>query len=255
MLKKNNHILKKKLDYLFTNLKIKKGDNLIIHSNIAGLFQFKKNKKENISKSFFNYLIKKLGKKSTLLIPVYSYSFTNKKIFCPNSTISDLGVFGNYLLKKYAKNRTLNPVFSHLVFGKLKREIFRADTKSAFGLGTIFDLLHIYNFKILNFCCSPNTITFIHHVEQLLGVKYRFLKIFTGTIKHKNKSRKITYKYCVGKKNINYLLKNKQILKLLDKRKFKEQLFGRYYCYITSAKYLMSKIKKNISRNKFFLIK
>tara|TARA_B110000305_G_scaffold240612_2_gene311783 strand:- start:2741 stop:3517 length:777 start_codon:yes stop_codon:yes gene_type:complete len=254
LFKKNNLLLKKKLDLLFKNLNIKKGDNLIVHSNIAGLLQFNKEINDDTLNFFLNYLILKLGKTSTLIIPVYNYDFTKIKKIDFEKADSHLGIFGNYALKNYRSNRTPNAIFSHLIFGKLKKNFFNVDHNSAFGKGTAFDLMHKHNFKILNFCCSPDTITFIHHIEQTLNVHYRFLKRFTGKFKFKNKEKKIIYNYCVGKLNLDYKLKDNKILKLLNKKYFKQKNFGRFYCYISTTKYLMSSIKKNIAMNKNFLI-
>jgi len=255
LLKKNKHLIKKKLDFLFKDLNIKKGDNLILHSNIAGLLQFNEKIDDNTLNLFLNYLIQKLGKKSTLVIPVYNYDFTRTKYIDFEKTNSHLGIFGNFILKKHRSKITPNPIFSHLVFGKLKNEIFEVDHNCAFGKGTIFDLMYKYNFKILNFCCSPDTITFIHHIEQILNVHYRFVKKFIGNVKYKKTKKKIIYNYCVGKKNFNYRLKNNKILELLSKNNFKQKNFGRFFCYVTTTKYLMSIIKKNILINKDFLIK
>ena len=60
--------------------------------------------------------------------------------------------------------------------------------------------MHKYNFKILNFCCAPDTITFIHHIEEILEVDYRYVKKFEGKIKFRGKEKKLSYNYCVGKK-------------------------------------------------------
>ena len=255
MSKKNKHLIKRKLDLLFNDLNIIKGDNLIIHSNMAGLLQFNGVTDDSILSLFLSYVRQKLGKNSTIIIPVYNYDFTKTKYIDFEKTNSDLGMFANYVLKKHRSKRTPNPIFSHLIFGKLKKEFFNVDHNCAFGKHTVFDLMHKYNFKILNFCCSPDTITFIHHVEQILNVHYRYLKKFTGNAKYKKTKKYIIYNYCVGKKNFNYKLKNNKILELLNKKNFKQTSFGRFYCYATTTRFLMSIIKKNISINKNFLVK
>ena len=74
-------------------------------------------------------------------------------------------------------------------------------------------------------------------------------------IKFRGKEKKLSYNYCVGKKKINYKLKNNKILRLLNKKDFIQKEFGRFYCYISSTKYLMKSIKKKIALDKNFLIK
>ena len=111
--------LNKRLELLFRSLKIKKSDKIIIHSNIAGLLQFYGNNKEAACKVFFSFLKKYLGKKGVIVIPTYNYQFTKNKRFNVKTSPSEVGFLSNYLLKKYWKKRTLDPIFSHLIFGKI----------------------------------------------------------------------------------------------------------------------------------------
>ena len=87
--------LNKKLNSLFKNLKIKKGDKIIIHSNIAGLLQFYLTKREIISETFISFLKKYLGKKGIIAIPTYNYQFTKNKNFNLKKSLSQVGFFGN----------------------------------------------------------------------------------------------------------------------------------------------------------------
>lgn len=255
MLKKNNRLIEQKLNLLFKDLKIFKNDNLIIHSNISGLLQFGNLYDKELLNFFFNYLKKKLGKNSTLIIPVYNYDFPKLKFVNLDLINSHLGIFGNFVLKENKLNRTPNAIFSHLIFGNKKKIFFNSDHNKAFGKETVFELMHKYNFKILNFCCAPDTITFIHHIEEILEVDYRYVKKFEGKIKFRGKEKKLSYNYCVGKKKIDYKLKNNKILRLLNKKDFIQKEFGRFYCYISSTKYLMKSIKNKIALDKNFLIK
>ena len=57
--------------------------------------------KENINKIFLDLLTKSIGNKGTLFIPTYSYSFgKKKKLFNLKKTKSEIGDFGNYILKE-----------------------------------------------------------------------------------------------------------------------------------------------------------
>ena len=118
MSKKN---LNKKLNRLFKDLKIKKSDKILIHSNIAGLLQFYNHNIENACNLFISYLKKYIGKKGVIIIPTYNYQFTKNKYFNVKKSISEVGFFSNYLLKKNWKKRTLDPIFSHIVFGKIEK--------------------------------------------------------------------------------------------------------------------------------------
>ena len=250
MLEKN---LKKKINTLFANLNISRDDKIIIHSNIAGIFQCSNNYKS--IDLFFKLILKKIGINGTLVIPTYNYDFIKGKPYIKNKSASHVGMFSNYLLKKYSQNRTNNPVFSHLIFGKLSKILHSSDDYEMFGEKSIFANLLRFNFKIICFCCSPTSITLIHYFEKKLNVNYRFDKYFTSKIKIQNKFVPKTIKYFVGKKKINYKLKEGNLLKLLDKNKFVEKPFGRFLCYSVRASYLYSAIKKKNLKDYKFLIK
>ena len=95
--------LNNKLNLLFKSLKIKKGDKIIIHSNIAGLMQYTNINKENVCKIFLDFLKKYIGEKGVVIIPTFNYQFTKHKNFNVKSSPSEVGFFSNYLLKKIGK--------------------------------------------------------------------------------------------------------------------------------------------------------
>ena len=252
MLKKRKK-LKNNLEKLFNKLGIKRGNKIILHSNAAGLFQYI-NKKDSLD-IFYKSLIRKLGPKGVLAIPTYNYDFARGVTFNKNKSSSQVGYFTNYMLKKKPSTRTNDPIFSHLIFGKNIKQFKNANNLEVFGKESIFGLFEKFNFQILCFCCSPSSITFIHYIENLMDVKYRFKKKFTGKIKNANGIKKISILYNVGKKNINYRIKDKNLMPLIDNINFVEAKFGRFICYSVKAKHLSKIIKKKISLNQNFLIR
>ena len=48
--------MEEKLNKLFSQLKIRKNQNIILHSNIAGILQFKKFNKDTACSYLFNYI-------------------------------------------------------------------------------------------------------------------------------------------------------------------------------------------------------
>lgn len=246
--------LNKELNHLFKSLKIKKGDKIIIHSNIAGLLQFYFAKREIISEIFISYLKKYLGKKGIIAIPTYNYQFTKNKNFNLKKSLSQVGFFGNYLIKKKWKNRTLDPIFSHIVSRKLENFDFETINSDAFGEKSFFNFAERENFKIICFCCSIKTITYLHYIEHLLQVPYRYIKKFRGYFIKDNKKYKIIYKYNVGKKKIDYTPKEEKISQLINQKNFIKTYFGRFECFSVDCKYLYSAIAKKTKNNKNFLI-
>ena len=254
MLKKKNN-LSLELQVLLKKLKFKKGDNILLHSNIAGLYQFNcKNIKNNMNEIIF-LIRKKIGKKGTLLIPTFNYDFLKGKKIDIAKQNSQVGFLGNYLLKKNKKNKTKDPIFSYLVLGSLKKDFLKSSYIETFGKNSSFELILKNKFKIFCFCCSPNKITFLHYIEKINKVPYRFDKKFTGILLKNKKKIKQNIIYFAGKKKINYEIKNTKIINLIDHRKFLETNFGRFNCYIADAYFLYRKISQKLKMNKYFLIK
>jgi aminoglycoside 3-N-acetyltransferase len=247
--------IKNKLNTLFKNLNIKKGDKLIVHSNIAGILQYYKTDKITIAKVFFSFLREYLGKNGIIIIPTYNYEFTKNKFFNTKNSNSEVGFFSDYFLNKNWIKRTLDPVFSHLIFGKIKNFDKNKINKEAFGKESIFASLKNNNFKVLCFCCSSNQITYLHYVEYIFKVPYRFIKKFQGLLQHKKIKQKITYKYNVGKKKYDYSLKEKKINQLIDEKNFIKSKFGKFECYSADCKYLYINIGKKIKKTSNYLIK
>ncbi len=251
MSKKN---LNKKLNYLFKDLRIKKNDKIMIHSNVAGLLQFYDGDIGRACNLFISCLKKYIGKKGVIIIPTYNYKFTEKKDFYVKKSLSEVGFLGNLFLKKNWKKRTLDPIFSHLVFGKISD--FDKDTinTNAFGKKSIFSYLHRSNFKILCFCCSPDRMTYIHYLEYVFKVPYRFEKKFSGNFIQNKKRSKITYVYNVGKKNHIYRLNETKINQLIDNKNFLSSNLGKFQCFSVSSNYLYSQLQKKLKKEKKFLI-
>lgn len=246
--------LKKQIFDLLKSLKINKGDNVIIHSNLAGIYQFYK-KFNNKSTNFFflKTLTQYIGKQGTLLVPSYNFDFTKGKTYDRSKSISHVGSFGTFLIEKFYKQRTFEPTFSHFVFGRLKKEVFNCQINEAFGQNSIFKLIQKNNFKILCFCCSPARMTFLHYIEKESKVSYRFNKYFNSKIKFNNVEKKIKFKYYAGKKKIDYTIKEKNILKCL-KNNLEISNFGRFSSSSISARKLYFIIKKKLENNNYSLI-
>ena len=60
-------IFKDKIENLFKNLKISRGDNILVHSNTAGIHQFLDDKKEKNLKFFIDLVLDIIGKKEHYL--------------------------------------------------------------------------------------------------------------------------------------------------------------------------------------------
>jgi len=166
-----------------------------------------------------------------------------------------VGELSNFFLKEYKSQRSLDPIFSHAIIGNLRKTLLNSKIQVCFGNQSIFKKLHDYNFKIFGFCSPLNSMTFLHYIEKEMKVKYRYNKNFESTFIKKGKKNKIKLKYFVGKKNIDYNLKNYKLEKAFkNSSNFLFNNFGNFYCWTINAYDCFEIIKKEILKKNNFLI-
>ena len=200
------------LDQVCKKLKIKKGDNLYLSLDTFKVFSFiskqlKKNEFESSSLKFLKYLKKKVGPDGNLIIPVFSYNISKSKYFDRSKTKSDVGLIGNYILKKYYENRTFNPFYSFLIFGKHKKKLLQYTNLGATELNSPWQFMIKKNYKIFSLGIHyARSLTINHYFEQINNVNYRFIKYFYIDYLDfgKRKSKKMKFNFYVRKKYCNF---------------------------------------------------
>ncbi len=161
---------------------INQGDIILVHSDSTAIREFtglKWGEALNLLKeSFLNVL----GNSGTILVPTFNWDFCKGKPYSHERTRSQVGMFTNNVLFDDRSIRSFHPIYSFAGIGPEARDLFSNLSKSSFGENTVFHRLHQINAKIVFFNISFERCTFIHYVEQSIGISYRFLKRFTGKV-------------------------------------------------------------------------
>lgn len=179
-----------------TDLGIVKGDIIMVHSDIK-VFGRIATDAISVMESLVTVLERQVGDDGTIIMPTFTYSFCRREPFDRASSPSTVGSLTEYFRQQPDVARTLHPLFSVAVRGK------HADTildirKDSFGAGTIFDTLRRLHGKIIFLGASfAESCTFLHHIEQMHRVPYRFMKPFSGTIIDGNRTYEDTYTFFV----------------------------------------------------------
>ncbi len=211
--------MQNRLKYLIKRLQIKKGDHLMIHGNLAVINQISDGKNAISKLRLFIKAIKTtIGGEGVLLIPAFTYSFCKKRYFDVKNSESEVGLFSEKS-REILKLRTHHPIFSFSIAGK-KKEYFNCSLNECFGNKSIFKIFKKNNGKIICLGSGFNTITFLHHIEEIAQVKYRKYKFFQGNVKiHKsNVKKKVNVKYFVRKKK-SIMNKFDKFEKFLERKK------------------------------------
>jgi len=255
------------LESLLNKFKIKKGDKIIVTSNIVKiLIKFKNRKIDFDPNILIDALIKKIGKNGTLLIPTFNWDFCKGKTFKYHKTPSQSGALGNIALRRKDFLRSFNPIYSFAVTGKDKKKICTLKHVDCFSLNSPFGYLIKNKGKNLFIDLEQRVFdetklggfTFHHVVEQAVKIPYRYFKVFKGYYINKQKLRKLIkikfyarnlklkYKVFISKKLDNELLRQK----ILQRRVFKGINLD-----LIDLNSVFKILTKDLKTKKFFFIK
>jgi aminoglycoside 3-N-acetyltransferase len=128
-----------------------------------------------------------LHSEGTLLMPAFSPGFTKGEPFDPLRTAGVGGMVAEHFRARSGVRRSLDPIFSFAIKGALAQTLCALPAKECFGPQSVFAALHEFNAHIVWLGCPmSNGGTFIHYVEKSHGVDYRYDKVFSGTITHRD---------------------------------------------------------------------
>lgn len=161
---------------------IDKGDLIYVISDVLELAKKSRLNGEKFdAQIFLQSIMKKVGTEGTILVPTFNWDFCKGKTFDYRHTPGKTGALGNAALKNNEFIRTKHPIYSFAVWGKRQDEILSIDVEDSFGKDTIFDYLYKNHAKA--FVIGLNALdglTMVHYIEQIVGVPYRYLKVFEG---------------------------------------------------------------------------
>jgi len=87
----------------------------------------------------------------TILVPTFTYSFTNNGVYHRNFSKSEVGRFSEEVRRKFATYRTPDPVFNVVDTTDHLAELDGLDYTTAFGSNTLYEYLDDQDAVIINF--------------------------------------------------------------------------------------------------------
>ena len=188
------------VEHFTKKLKIEKNAMLWVHVGIKSIGVVKDLKV--ITRAF-----KKILVHGTLIIPAFSYSWCKNERFTKNKSMcQSMGSYSKSLVKDKSFKRTNHPNFSVFIMDNskiIKNRSFlkNINNNTCFGKNSIFDLLYKNSkfqpsYVVLLGGAHDDVVfrtTFIHYVEQFIGVQYRYLKKFFNSNKTNFTSQYVRY--------------------------------------------------------------
>jgi aminoglycoside 3-N-acetyltransferase len=129
----------------------------------------------------FRHLMDSIGPGGTLLVPTFSYNYAARnEPYRHETTVSETGPFTEYVRQRPDAIRSLHPIHSVAGIGKHAQEILDGVGRAAYGAMSAFGRLSRFD---ASFVCLGTTIgnslTYVHHLEQVYGSNHRYNKAFT----------------------------------------------------------------------------
>lgn len=162
----------------FRELGVAEGDTLLVHSSYKSLGAV-----DGGPQTVINALEAVLGEEGTLIMPTFNFDFNKGQPWDVRSTPSKMGVLTELVRVDPRAKRVFHPFYSFAILGKHAEMLGSLRYKSSYERNSVFGKLRDLDGKIMVIGLSyTNSMTFFHHIEQMEGVDYRFLKQFTGEV-------------------------------------------------------------------------
>ena len=166
----------------FRSIGVQTGDTLLVHSSYKSFGGV-----EGGPQTVIDALLHVLGDEGTLIMPTFNFDFCKGKPWDLRSTPSHMGAITNIVREHPDAKRVFHPIYSFAILGKHAEFLTRERYKSSYERNSLFCKLRELDGKIMVVGLSYNdSMTFFHHVEELEGADYRYMKEFTGMVTDEN---------------------------------------------------------------------
>jgi aminoglycoside 3-N-acetyltransferase len=162
----------------FRELGVQSGDTVLVHSAYKSLGLV-----TDGPRAVIDALREALGLDGTLIMPTFNFGFCDGEPFDARTTPSRMGVLSELVRNDPNSQRVEHPIYSFAVLGARAAEAASISDPSSYGANSLFGYLRKWDGKIMIIGLAYNdSMTFFHHIEELQGVDYRYLKSFSGMV-------------------------------------------------------------------------
>jgi len=195
---------KKDLLEVLKKLDIQKGDIVWVYTSLGMLgIPEGYHSMEDVCRFYFEGLKEAVGEEGTIIVPTYCYTLgrnlaSEPAVYDPKTTPAEIGPFPEFFRRQEGVIRSKDPMIPVAAWGRRAKEIISDISPNSYGHGSVFEkLLNYENVKICNIGLGPNWIPYIHYLDWLHKVPFRYDKLFVGRIKEGTKERVISWIYPV----------------------------------------------------------
>jgi len=164
---------------------VSKGKVVLVKTDLRHLGPFESRKRDDILMAHFNALsdLVDLGV-GTLVVQTHSTYLCNTDTpYAPDKSSSERGVLTEFIRRQEGAIRSYHPFMSHTAIGAQAESICKNVSRHCYGLETPKDRMLQHDAMYLSVGQAPHeTCSYVHHMEMLMGVPYRYTKEFNHPI-------------------------------------------------------------------------
>jgi aminoglycoside 3-N-acetyltransferase len=157
------------------------GDTLFIHSDLTVFGKPEIADPDQFLSSLVQVFFDAVGPEGTVVMPAFTYTFGPETPYDRQHSKSTVGSLTEFFRLQPGVVRSLHPMMSIAAKGPRASQLV-AVGKDSFGEGSVFEHLRELDATFVLFGVGIWACTFLHHIEQMHGVPYRYSKSFSGTV-------------------------------------------------------------------------
>jgi len=239
----------------FKKAGLQEGDTIFVHSDISVFGKLKTTDRGFFLEALIDAIKETVGVSGTIIMPTFTYSFCKNETYDVRNSKSDVGTLSEFFRKQSDVIRTNHPIFSVAIWGKNKSKYIDIG-RDCFDNSSIFGKLHKDKAKIVFFGAPFNSCTYIHHIEQMMPIKYRYFKTFKGKIKMDDNEYEDEYTYFVRHLDKNVILDTTKLERyLLNNNLMKQAILGNGEILVIDSDLLFDEGTKMLKKFPYFFLK
>jgi aminoglycoside 3-N-acetyltransferase len=160
---------------MIRQLDIKPGSLVVVTADVTRLAMAGRRLEIGFNIDNFIDIIKQVcGKGGTVVIPSFNFTLRENDHYNPSKTLPITGALAVSAMKRPEFIRTRNPLHSFLAWGEHAEALALLDNKSSFAADSPFAFFREHHARMLLIDTTiTEAFTFVHHVEEMEGVRYR----------------------------------------------------------------------------------
>jgi aminoglycoside 3-N-acetyltransferase len=163
----------RQLELYLNDLGLSQGDTIMLHADLRVFGIIEDNAKDLIS-----LLLDIVGKEGTIITPSFTFSFPED--FDLKNSLTTTGAISRLFSNEAQVQRLPDGMTSYYLIGNNAKTYINNWSNSSYGAGSIPDQMIKDSGKILQF--GTDILSYIHYLEEKVGVPYREIKRFYGQI-------------------------------------------------------------------------